>query len=185
MPRLDTIQTAIGMVLVLALMCPTHVTALESDRQQQLHVNADYTDGTLRDGKMILKGNVEIRQGTLLIRADVAEIEKVEGKVREVILTGNPVHLEQEIENEGLVKADAQRVEYQVSSGMVTLTGSADVVHPQYRISGEVLKYDLNVQHFQGIGGEKNGRIKIRMEPEVVPDLPRSGSEGKQDAQSE
>ena len=44
----------------------------------------------------------------------------------------------------------------------------ADVEHPQYHISGEVLRYDMNEQHFQGSGGEADGRIKIRMDPEVI-----------------
>ena len=34
----------------------------------------------------------------LLIKADLAQVEKVDGRVREVILTGEPAHLEQEIE---------------------------------------------------------------------------------------
>ena len=143
--------------------------ALKSDRQQPLEVKADSTDGTLGDGKATLLGNVEIRQGTLLIKADIAEVEKVEGRVRRFELNGNPVHLQQEIEEEGLVTAEANKIEYEVASGQVTLTGAADVIHPQYHISGEVLKYDMNVQHFQGSGGEDNGRIRIRLDPEVVP----------------
>jgi lipopolysaccharide export system protein LptA len=143
--------------------------ALETDRQQPLEVNADSTDGTLGDGTATLQGSVEIRQGTLLIRADVAQVEKVDGRVRRIELTGKPVHLQQEIEAQGLVTAESRKIEYEVASGIVTLTGAADVVHPQYHISGEVLKYDMNVQHFQGSGGEENGRIRIRLDPEVVP----------------
>jgi len=156
---------------------PGHVSALETDRQQPLEVNADSTDGTLGDGIATLKGNVEIRQGTLLIKADIATVEKVEGRVRKFELNGNPVRLQQEIEEEGLVSADAKKVEYMVATGIVTLSGSADVVHPQYNISGEVLVYDLNSQHFQGSGGDNNGRIRIRLDPEVVPGNPPAGEE--------
>ena len=148
---------------------PGPLLALETDRQQPLEVNADSTDGTLGDGIATLKGNVEIRQGTMLIRADIAEVEKVDGKVRRFELNGSPVHLQQEIEEEGLVTAEARKVEYMVATGIVTLTGEADVVHPQYHISGEILEYDMNTQHFQGSGGDSNGRIRIRLEPEVVP----------------
>ena len=63
---------------------------------------------------------------------------------------------------------DVQKVEDEVASGIVTLTGAADVDHPQYKISGEVLRYDMNAQHFQGSGGDADGRIQIRMEPEVL-----------------
>lgn len=155
--------------LCLLLACgPLH--ALKTDRQQPLDVKADSTDGTLGDGMATLQGNVEIRQGTLYVKADVANVSKLEGKVNRIDLTGSPVHLEQEIETEGLVSAEAANISYEVATGIVTLTGAADVVHPQYHISGEKLIYDMNLQHFQGIGGEENGRIQIRLDPEVLPD---------------
>jgi len=157
------------MAAVLLLAMPGALLALESDRQQPLEVNADSTDGSLGDGIATLKGNVEIRQGTMLIRSDSAEVEKVDGRVRKFELNGSPVHLQQEIEEEGLVTAEAKNVVYMVATGIVTLTGEADVIHPQYHISGEVLEYDMNTQHFQGSGGDGNGRIRIRLEPEVVP----------------
>jgi len=153
--------------------------ALKSDRQQPLDVEADHTDGSLGDGQATLSGNVEIRQGTLLIRADVATVEKVDGQVRRFELTGQPVHLQQEIENEGLVTAEARRVEYEVATGIVTLTGSADVDHPQYQITGEVLRYDMNVQHFQGSGGGDDGRIRILLEPEMIPGDAVPGADDK------
>jgi lipopolysaccharide export system protein LptA len=163
-------RLSVAPVLVLAglLLIPDAGIALESDRKQPLLVNADSSDGTLGDGKAVLRGNVEIRQGTLLVKADQAEVEKAEGKVREVMLSGKPVLLQQEIENEGLVSATANNINYQVATGIVTLTGNADVDHPQYQISGEVLVYDMNLQHFQGSGGDNNGRIRIQLEPEVI-----------------
>lgn len=157
------------MTVSLLLAMPGLLLALETDRQQPLEVNADSTDGSLGDGIATLKGNVEIRQGTMLIRSDIAEVEKVDGRVRRFELNGSPVHLQQEIEEEGLVTAEARKVEYIVATGIVTLTGEADVIHPQYHISGEILEYDMNTQHFQGSGGDSNGRIRIRLEPEVVP----------------
>ena len=160
-----TLLTAV--ILLLAL--PGPLLALKTDRQQPLEVNADSTEGSLGDGIATLRGNVEIRQGTMLIRSDIAEVEKVDGRVRKFELNGNPVHLQQEIEEQGLITAEAKKVVYMVATGIVTLTGEADVIHPQYHISGEVLEYDMNTQHFQGSGGDGNGRIRIRMEPEVIP----------------
>jgi lipopolysaccharide export system protein LptA len=152
-----------------SLLClAANAVALETDRQQPLEVNADSTDGTLGDGVTILKGHVEIQQGSLLIRADEAEVDKVEGKVRQIILRGDTAFLRQEIEEQGLVEAWARLIEYQVGSGLVTFTGDAQVRHPQYEVSGDQLTYDLNAQHFQGNGGENgNGRIHIRLDPEV------------------
>ena len=167
-------------ILAISLAAPL-AHALQTDRQQPLEINADSTDGTLGDGRAELRGNVLIRQGSLLITADVAEVQKVEGRVREVILTGEPVHLEQEIEQQGRVLATANRIEYRVATGLVTLTGGADVQHPQYRVSGDVLNYDLNVQHFQGSGQDENGRIRIELDPEVInPENADDGAESEQ-----
>ncbi len=159
--------------------------ALESDRQQPLEVHADATSGTLGDGMAVLTGNVEIRQGTLLVRADVAEVEKVEGRVRRVILTGKPVQLQQEIEEQGLVTAKALKIEYEVATGIITLSGAADVVHPQYQVRGETLIYDMKLQHFQGNGGDGNGRIQIQLDPEVVPDVATGIDSTSDDAQAD
>lgn len=162
--------TATGLWLTIFLFCfAVPVMALESDRQKPLEVNANSTDGTLGDGITTLRGDVDIRQGTLHITADEAEVSKIEGRVSSVTFRGEPAFLEQEIEEQGLVQATARVIDYQVASGIVTLKGSADVQHPQYQISGETLTYDLNIQHFQGSGDENgNGRIHIRLDPEVI-----------------
>ena len=145
--------------------------ALESDRKQALEIDADATQGTLGDGIAVLYGNVVIRQGSLLVKADVAEVEKVDGRVRSVVLTGKPVHLEQEIEEGGRVQAEALKIEYEVATGIITLTGAATVIHPQYHISGELLIYNMDLQHFEGNGGDGNGRIRIELNPEIIPDI--------------
>ena len=59
------------------LLLSGQLMALESDRKQALEVNADSTEGTLGDGMAVLSGNVVIRQGSMLVMADIAEIEKI------------------------------------------------------------------------------------------------------------
>jgi lipopolysaccharide export system protein LptA len=158
--------------------------ALESDRQQPLEVNANSTDGTLGDGVTTLRGNVEIHQGSLHITADEAEVNKIDGRVSSVTFRGQPAFLEQEIEEQGLVQATANTIDYQVASGLVTLEGNADVKHPQYQISGELLTYDLNLQHFEGSSDKNgNGRIHILLDPEVINDSTKikNGKNGKKE----
>ena len=168
MQSINKILLVLGSLLVFPL-----ALALESDRQQPLEVNADSTDGMLGDGVTTLDGNVEIRQGTLLIHADSAEVDKTDGKVSRITLSGATASLQQEIEDQGLVRAWARTIEYKVSTGMVILTGEAEVEHPQYEVSGEQLRYDLNLQHFEGSGSEgDNGRVHIRLDPEVAPGPP-------------
>jgi lipopolysaccharide export system protein LptA len=166
-------STSYIFLLVAGLAMMPSALALESDRQQPLEVNADSTDGMLGDGVTTLSGHVEIKQGSLLIKADLAEVDKTDGKVKQIRLLGDTASLQQEIEEQGLVQAWAKSITYQVGSGMVVLTGDAEVNHPQYQVSGEQLRYDLNLQHFEGNGSEDgNGRVHIRLDPEVASDVP-------------
>ena len=166
--RQAIIRPRLWLVLWLLALSPP-LMALESDRQEPLEVNANSTDGTLGDGITTLRGHVDIRQGSLHITADEAEVSKTDGRVSSVTFRGDPAFLEQEIEDQGLVQATARVIDYQVASGLVTLTGNADVKHPQYQISGELLTYDLNIQHFKGSSDENgNGRIHILLDPEVI-----------------
>ena len=166
--RLDFASCGLWVLFCLVLFSAP-LAALESDRQATLQVDADKTDGPLGDGTTTLWGSVNIRQGTLHVMADKAEVHKVDGRVKSVTLYGKPAFLEQEIEEQGMVQATANTVDYQVASGLVTLTGNADVKHPQYQISGESLTYDLNIQHFKGSSdGNGNGRIHILLDPEII-----------------
>jgi lipopolysaccharide export system protein LptA len=176
-------DTRVSLWLVLCLSISSlPLMALESDRQEPLEVNANSTDGTLGDGVTTLRGNVDIRQGTLHITADEAEVSKINGRVNSVTFRGQPAFLEQEIEEQGMVRARSNVIDYQVASGLVTLTGNAEVKHPQYEISGELLTYDLNVQHFQGSSdGNGNGRIHIRLDPEVIDNGLEKKEENKED----
>ena len=164
-------STRAGIYLVISLLVCGQVFALETDRQKPLEVTANSTDGTLGDGVTTLRGDVDIRQGTLHITADEAQVIKADGRVQKVTFLGKPAFLEQEIEEQGLVQATANSIDYAVASGLVTLSGKADVKHPQYQISGDLLTYDLNIQHFEGNGDNNgNGRIIIRLDPEVLDD---------------
>lgn len=181
----DSMMTRGSLSLLFFLLFSGPLLALETDRQKPLEVNANSTDGTLGDGVTTLRGSVDIRQGTLHITADEAEVVKADGRVQKVTFRGQPAFLEQDIEEQGLVQATGQTIEYQVASGIVTLTGKADVKHPQYQISGEMLTYDLNIQHFKGTGDNNgNGRIHIRLDPEVLDDPNLNKSKKNKDKQA-
>ena len=87
-------STRPGLWLLLCLLLLSFpVLALESDRQKPLEVSANSTDGTLGDGTTTLRGNVDIRQGTLHITADEAEVNKIDGRVSSVTFRGSPAFL--------------------------------------------------------------------------------------------
>lgn len=142
--------------------------ALESDRQQLLNVDADSLDAGLDDNRAVLKGNVRITQGTLVIEAAEATLTQGEQQeTRRVLLTGAPVTLEQDLDEGGRLKARANRVDYDVSGETIVLTGAANVSQPRGDLSGESIVYNtangkLNATSANG------GRVHLKVQPKVA-----------------
>jgi len=150
----------------LALAQPTF--ALKSDRQQLLNVDADSLDAGLDDNRAVLKGNVRITQGTLVIEA--AEATLTQGEQQEtqrVLLSGAPVTLEQDLDEGGRLKARANRVDYDVTAETIVLSGAANVSQPRGDLSGEKIVYNtatgkLNATSVAG------GRVHLKVQPKTT-----------------
>jgi len=151
---------------ILALAQP--VFALKSDRQQLLNVDADSLDAGLDDNRAVLKGNVRITQGTLVIQAAEATLTQGEQQeTRRVLLSGAPVTLEQDLDEGGRLKASANRVDYDVTAETIVLTGAAKVSQPRGDLSGEKIVYNtatgkLNATSVPG------GRVHLKVQPKTT-----------------
>jgi lipopolysaccharide export system protein LptA len=159
MPRLP--RSAEALLLSLVLVAPAQ--ALKSDRDQPMQVGADNAKSNVESGTTLLTGNVRIDQGTLSIRADRAEVEQKDQDIERVLLDGAPVHLEQDIENQGRLKADAQRIEYQLAEQKVVLTGNVRIERPRGVMTGERVVYRLDTGEMDA--GQEGSRINMTIAP--------------------
>jgi lipopolysaccharide export system protein LptA len=150
------------------------VQARESDRQQPMSVAADQTDTILtEDGESKLRGNVSIAQGTLLITAGEATFARKAGEVVRVVFEGTPATLQQENDNGALMKAQGNRIDYDVDAETVTLTGNVAVDQAGDSMRGERIVYDLKNGRLNGAGdGSTDGRIRMTIQPR--PDKPEA-----------
>jgi len=160
-------------VLLLAA-ASTEVFARSDDRNQRLTAEADHNDCIIEDNApCILSGNVRIRQGTLDIHAERADLRLAGGEVRSVKLTAAPaapVRMTQETDNGGTINARANKADYDIASDVLILTENASVQQPgRSSIAGERIVYNTRTQQVQG-GGEGNGRVRLQFEPQQKPD---------------
>ena len=148
-----------------------------SERQQPVDIRADNTDGALDgDGTSRLCGNVTLSQGSLVVKADCAEITYNQNRIAAVKLTGTPVTWNQTVPNTGPVSASASTIDYSVAEGRVELRGDAELHHPTGDLYGEVLVYDQKSQRFQGQGAGDGDQIRVRLESAVFNDDAGSSS---------
>jgi len=139
--------------------------ARESDRNQPMDIESDHQEGTL-DGNSIntLSGNVVIKQGTLDIRASKADIHQSGGEVVRAVLTGSQAVLKQQMDDGSPMTAKADRIDYNMSTDVVVLTGNYTVTTPRGSTSGQRLTYDLKSGRLES-GGQGSGRVKMTIQP--------------------
>lgn len=154
--------------LLLAALIPA-AAALESDRQQQLVIEADQLEGNEQEQVTRLDGDVFLRQGTLNIRADSAVLHGPVKSLQRLEVEGNPATLSQELEErDGTLHAEARHIDYDLVERRLVLSGNAVVDQANRRLTGERILYDLEADRVIGESdSEPDGeRVRIRIDPE-------------------
>jgi lipopolysaccharide export system protein LptA len=158
-------------LLYLLTLHPTFSSALESDREQPISIQADAAIVDEANGSSVYKGNVIITQGTLEVTANEVEIFTAAGEVIQIIATtdkGSEVlaHYQQQI-NEAMemVVADAQKITYLIQEDRLHLSGDARLQKVMDVFTGQLLSYDLErgIVNLNSLGG--SDRVKMTITP--------------------
>ena len=157
-----------------ASLCATSAVARESDLSQPIDVSADRSEYDERSGTQTLVGNVEIRQGTLLITADRIDVGLRDSRLASIDGAGSPIRFEQENDAGEMIRGEAQRISYDATDGTLVLTGEATLVRPGQSLSSERIAFDARTQKVSAEGAENEsgdrGRVNIRIEPPPAED---------------
>ncbi len=150
--------------LLLALLSATAL-GLESDREQPIELAADSVDIDEGKGLSVYRGDVDLRQGTIHLRADVVTVHQDGRKPRKIVAEGRPVKFRQQTPD-GPVKGEAQRVEYEVNSENLVLIGDAVLVQNKDSMRSDRIVYD-RVKSVVKAGAAAQGkqRVQISIEP--------------------
>ena len=167
-------RIAASLLLIAAVVPAGVVMARSSDRNQAMDVIANSSDCRMVDNApCILTGNVEIKQGTLDIRAARADFTIRDGDIRVAQLTGSPVRMTQELDDGGRMNATASRIDYDLAQDTIVLTGTASIQQPgQGSIASERIVYNTRTGQIQGGGGDSNSRVRLQFQPRNRPETP-------------
>lgn len=156
------------LLLLAALLAAAPVLAKSSDRNQPMDISADRTDAQLGDDSVsVLEGNVRIRQGTLEVDAQRAEVHRAAGDTNRIVLTGAPAVLRQVSDAGEPMEANANRIVYMLADETMMLTGNVVITQPRGTLRGETVKYDINTGRLDG-GGD-SARVQMRILPKSAP----------------
>ena len=156
--------TALALLAPFLLLCGT-VAALESDRNQPIELAADSVDIDEGKGMSVYRGDVDLRQGTMRLRADVVTVHQRDRKPAKIVAEGRPVKFEQQ-SKKGPVKGRAHRVEYQVDSENLTLAGDAVLIQGKDSMRSDRIVYD-RVRAVVKAGAAAKGKQRVRISIEA------------------
>lgn len=148
------------------LLLSNLANALPNDREQNITLAADNASFNEKTGIAIYTGNVEIKQGSLLIKAEqiLATTDK-EGKILTVVATGKPAHMQQKPSIEkGIATAQAEEITYQARDGLIVLKRNAKLEQDGSSFKSLEINYSMDKGEIEAKGNSQN-RVQLVFPP--------------------
>ena len=165
-PLRHSIAETLLLGLLAGLLFVGNAFARSTDRDQELDVRAGGLDGPISQSGITRLTDVIITQGSLRIAAANADVTRDDGEVTKVVLQGQPASLQQENDDGMLMKAQANRIDYDTNTETVVLTGAVRIDQGRDVFRGERVRYDTRNGRITGDGGE-GGRIHLTIQPKT------------------
>ena len=141
--------------------------AQNKDLAEPVSVNSDDFDGSLKDKKLVYIGNVEVKQGSLTIKAQRLEVDSSAGRGKEIFTaTGTPALYSQLLDGDKPIQAMANQIRYDVATRILTLTGNAEINQSGSLVKSDKIQYDLEQQKLNAEGGKNTERVTTIFTPE-------------------
>lgn len=130
----------------------------------EIQADSAFFDQQTGQGKYV--GQVELKRGTELVKADSMELElNANRQLSKVLAEGSPVFFTDGVETEGR----AQKMTYDINQKKVLLVGDAYVKQGGREFSGAEITYFFEDERVQAKGGDGT-RVKLVLPPSDVGD---------------
>ena len=136
------------LLILLMAFVTSLVFALPDDAKQPIEIEALSVVVDETTGFNEFSGNAEVRQGSLLLLAELIQVQTDNEEVMSVVAKGSlqkPAKYSQDQEDQArFVEATATVITYEVNEGMIFLVGNAHLIQGFDSFSGDRLTYDIN-----------------------------------------
>lgn len=171
------------LVLVLALFLGQGASALSTDKDQPINIEADRAEADNAKRVTVYYGDVIITQGTLRITGDTVTIHYDEqDRLTKLISEGAPARFRQLPDGKADVPtnyqvARASRMEYYAREDLIVLLGEAVYGQGGDRVAADRIVYDslksqMKAESRAASGSESDkpsSRVRIKIEPKKTP----------------
>ena len=153
------------LLILLMVFVTSLVLALPEDTKQPIEIEAQFVVVDETTGFSEFSGNAVVRQGSLLLSAELIQVQTDNEEVVSMIAKGSlekPAKYIQNQENQArFVEATASQITYDVDKGMIFLVGNAHLVQGFDSFSGDTLNYDINNDKVV-VKGSEDGTERVK-----------------------
>ncbi|MAD67411.1 MAG: lipopolysaccharide transport periplasmic protein LptA [Porticoccaceae bacterium] len=159
--------------LLIMLSVPSMALTATENSRHNISIDADYAERNEKTGLTEYRGNVVIRQGTILIEADKIIIYSADNKVIRVACFGTPAGYQQQSEDDQeILIARAENIDYLITDDLLNLKTNASLIRNGTSIKGDTITYDLAQGTWKAKGDDQGAQKRIQL---VIPPFSQDG----------
>lgn len=171
MPMLNQpINQILKPLVLLSFLLSSAAYAISTDVEKPVTIESDSVVFNKEAGTAVYAGNVEIKQGTLNIRASRIEINAPDNEIQTIKATGTPVSFQQTMDSGKQAVGKAKTVQYFVTQKKLLLEGDASLSQDRDNFASNRIEYSTATGELKAGGqasaqGEKPGRVRAIFYP--------------------
>ena len=156
-------------ILLTTIFFTSFAFALSEDVKQPIEIEAESVIVDEISGFNEFTGDAEVRQGSLLMTAELIQVQTNSEGVETMKATGTvdkpAKYIQSQKSQSRFIEATATLITYDVNKGMIFLVGNAYLIQGFDSFSGETLTYDINNDKVIVKGSEDGTkRVKFKID---------------------
>ncbi len=149
-----------------------HTHAAKKDLSQEITITSGRLGGDLKNKIASYLDDVNIRQGSILIKADIVQVYSnkngiVDEEADVYLAKGNPAIFQQELEDGSLISLQADEIKYESNLNIITVTGNAMVKQAGSEVSGSKITYNTLSEKLEA-ESNTNETVKTILQPTIL-----------------
>jgi len=158
------------LLVLVTLVATLPAGAFDMNSDEPIRITADSARLDDNQGTAIYRGNVDVRQGDVLLTADRVDVYRGSEGLDRIHARGRPATYDRPATaTEGPVHAEALEIHYSASENLLRFEQEAVVEQGEDEFRGAIINYDTANRIVTGEGrtetGEGSGRVEMVIQP--------------------
>ena len=141
------------------------LTVQAAETPQPVKILADGVEVNQKTLSSTYRGNVELTQGAMQLKADKLQVFTKNGVLQRLKAEGKPAHFTAPLQDKSLATGEASVVNLNSSKGILLLTGDAKLTQMGNTIHNDRIEYNLNTGNLKAGGKNSKKRVEVILQP--------------------